>query len=273
MSASRARRRFADIEDGQVHFWELGEASSALPVVMLHSSPGSARGLLPKARELATGRRVLAVDTPGNGDSTALALAEPDIAALAERLAAWTRTVGLERFDLYGSHTGASLAIELAIMFPDRVRRLVLDGVALFSPQEQADLLAHHAPQIEPDLHGGHIAFAWHFVRDAALFFPWNRTDAEHRRPTGLPDAVTLHENVLEVIKAIGTYHRSYRASIAYPHRERLALVPVPTLSVCAPDDMLLGYREEVAEIVPRGFWQEASDAGAVAEWLDGAVV
>ncbi len=149
----------------------------------------------------------------------------------------------------------------------------MLDGVALFSLEEQTDLLAHHAPQVEPDLHGAHIAFAWHFVRDAALFWPWSRTDAEHRRPTGLPDAVTLHEKVLEVLKAIGTYHRSYRASLAYPHRERLAHVRVPTLSICAPDDMLLPYREEVAALAPRGTWQAAGDARAVADWLDGPVV
>ena len=48
------RRGFADIAEGQVHYREAGRAqSAALPLVMLHASPGSAKLLEPLMRPLA----------------------------------------------------------------------------------------------------------------------------------------------------------------------------------------------------------------------------
>ena len=59
--------------------------------------------------------------------------------------------MGIGRFDAYGTHTGANMAIELAIRHPERVRRVILDGVSLYSDAERADMLAHHAPPITID--------------------------------------------------------------------------------------------------------------------------
>ena len=51
---------------------------------------------------------------------------------------------GLEvpRVDIYGSHTGDRIASEFATAFPDRVRRVVLDGIVAREPLTGAVLQA-----------------------------------------------------------------------------------------------------------------------------------
>ena len=162
-------------------------------------------------------------------------------------------SLDMPEIDIYGSHTGASIAMELAIAQPKRVRRLVLDGIGLYTPEELADILAHYAPAIEPDQIGSQLTWAWHFVRDQALFFPWFKRDAGHARTGGLPPAEVLHATVVEVLKSIRTYHLAYRAAFRHPKRERLPLVTVPALVLGDSSDPLFPAQEEVCSLLPDG--------------------
>lgn len=261
------RRAFVDVEHGQAHLRRAGaEAAGRRPLVMLHASPGSSKQLERLIEGFGETRLVVAPDMPGNGDSTPLPETVPTIADLAEATVAVIDRLGLGRVDLYGSHTGASLAMEIAIARPERVGRLILDGMGLYSEAEQADILAHYAPEVAPDLNGSYLMWAWHFCRDQYLFWPWFRRDTEHARDRGLPEPPVLHDRLVEVLKALGTYHRTYRAAFRHPKRERLPLLTVPTLAVAARDDMLFVYLEELARLVPGGRslalpgWEGAAD-------------
>jgi pimeloyl-ACP methyl ester carboxylesterase len=159
--------------------------------------------------------------------------------------------LGIERFDLYGSHTGANIACEIAIAHPQRVRRLILDGVSIYSAEERADMLANYAPAVPIDHMGSQLYRIWHFVRDVYLFWPWYKPDAAHARKVGLPPAGELHDKVVEVLKATRTYHLSYRAAIAYEKEARLPLVKVPTLLACAETDMFMQYFAAVQKLMP----------------------
>ncbi|MGH7041612.1 MAG: alpha/beta hydrolase [Acetobacteraceae bacterium] len=247
----RIRRAFVDVPDGQAHCRLLGDPS--LPaLVALHGSPGSGYSLMPLAQHLATGRHVIALDTLGNGDSSPAGVAEPDIAYLAEAHMAAIDALGLDRFDLYGHHTGAALCTELSIRHAGRIGRIVMDGVSVFEPGESAGLLAHdHAPDIVPDMAGTQFAAAWTMVRDAHVFWPWWDRRVESLRGLGLPDAGYLHGEALEVLKASRTYYHSYRAALRYPKRERLKLVRNPVLVTCCPTDQLFAHRESAASLIP----------------------
>lgn len=249
---ARIRRGFVEIAEGQVHYREAGrEAGGGTPLVMLHPSPGSAKMLEPLITLLGRRRHVLAPDTLGNGDSAAPAGEAPPIAYFADAHLRALDALGVERFDLYGSHTGANIACEIAIAHPDRVRRLILDGISLYTAEERADMLAHYAPGVTLDQNGTQLHWIWHFVRDVYLFWPWYRRDAAHRRPLGLPDADELHDKVVEVLKAARTYHIPYRAAIAYDKEPRLPLIRVPTLLACARTDMFLEYFDRVRALMP----------------------
>lgn len=249
----RIRRGFVDVAEGQVHYREAGQATDgALPLVLLHASPGSARLLEPLMGALGRRRRVVATDTLGNGDSSAPLVAAPMIAYFADAHVRALNALGIERFDLYGSHTGANIACEIAIAHPKRVHRLILDGVSLYSPQERADMLQHYAPDVPIDQDGTQLLRIWNFVRDSYLFWPWYRRDAGNRRNLGLPGADDLHDKVVEVLKAARTYPLAYRAAIGYDKAPRLPLVAVPTLLACARTDMFMAYFQQVQALMPR---------------------
>lgn len=246
------RRGFADVAEGQVHYREAGRGlGDGCPLVMFHASPGSAKMVEPLLRRLGRHRHAIGLDTLGNGDSSAPATAAPPLVYFAQAHVRALDALGITRFDAYGSHTGANIAIEIAIEHPQRVRRLILDGVSLYSPEERADMLAHYAPEVTIDLRGSQLNWIWHFVRDVFLFWPWYRPDAAHRRTLGLPSADDLHDKVLEVLKATRTYHIPYRSAIAYEKESRLPLLRVPTLLACARTDMMLEYFERVLALLP----------------------
>jgi pimeloyl-ACP methyl ester carboxylesterase len=250
--AAPIRRGFTEVAEGQVHYRTAGWDRPGLPLVMMHASPGSARMLEPLIGAFGTARRVVAADTLGNGDSAVPPGAAHDIAYFADAHLRALDALGIERFDLYGSHTGANIAVEIAIARPDRVRRLILDGVSLYSAEERADMLVHYAPGVTIDLNGSQLNWIWHFVRDVYLFWPWYKRDTAHRRAMGLPGAEELHDKVVEVLKAARSYHISYRAAIGYDKEPRLPLVTVPTLLACARSDMLFEYFERVQALMPR---------------------
>jgi pimeloyl-ACP methyl ester carboxylesterase len=231
-----------------------------VPLVLLHASPGSARTLEPLLRALGSKRYVVAPDTLGNGDSSAPVSDQVDIAYFADAHLRALAARGIERFDLYGTHTGANIACEMAIARPERVRSLIVDGIALYTAQEQAQMLENYVPAVTIDSNGSQFNLIWHFVRDAYLFWPWYRKDAEHRRPTGLPAADDLHDKAVEVLKAARTFHISYRAALAYRKEQRLPLVRVPTLVACATSDMLFEYLDRIRALLPLA--QTAAHAG-----------
>ena len=207
--------------------------------------------LVPLLKRLSATRRVIALDTLGNGDSAPPPVAEPTLDVFVNAHLEALDALGLERFDIYGTHTGGSIASEIAIRHPDRVRRLILDGMSMYSDAERDDMLRHYAPALTLNLDGSHINWIWHFVRDVYLFWPWYKRDAAHVRDVGLPSAETLHDKFVEVAKAAKTYHLSYRAAIAYDKTVRLPLVRVPTLLVCGKTDMLLPYLDQAAALMP----------------------
>ena len=207
--------------------------------------------LTPLLLQMARTRHTVALDTRGNGDSSPLGLDDPAISDFAAATLEALDAMGIGRFDLFGSHTGASIAMEVSIQAPHRVGRLILDSMGLWSPQRREDYLARNSPQVAPDLIGSQFNWAFHYCRDQYLFWPWYERTADARRANGLPAPQVLHEFVVEVLKALGTYHHSYRAAARHPKRERLPLITVPTLVSSYPTDMLMQFLDDMAALVP----------------------
>lgn len=244
---TRVRRGFVDIEEGQVHYHEAGEGDR--PFVMMHGSPISSRTLLPLITRLAPSRRVIAPDTLGNGHSSPPAPAEPDIPYFADAHVRALDALGVDRFDLYGHHTGTKISVEIAIAHPDRVGKVIMDGSSVRAPDNR-DLLLSGIKPIEADDDGTHLLRAWHMVRDAYLFFPWWKHTADARRDLGLPDTVALHEEVIDMIAGIRTYHLPYGAAIGQLLQERLPHLSVATLVAAAESDQLYDEIDEVAALI-----------------------
>lgn len=236
--ADQGERAYVRVGTGVVHVRRFGDRSSGRrPVLMLHANPGSGSGLEPLARALGESRPTIVWDTPGHGRSTpppdaagedATTLAGTYVPPLVEMLDA----LGVETCDVYGTHTGAGLAVELAIAAPHRVGALVLDGVPLFDDQPDlvASVMANYFVDLTPDTHGSHLRRAWGASADMALWWPWfNHT------PSGVRDVDAyrpefLQRIVLDMLRSAPHYHRCYRAAWRWPCSERLPLVRRPAL-------------------------------------------
>lgn len=231
---SQIDRAFARIEEGLVHYRHTGPARGGPVVIMLHASPGSSRGLealMGALSELRPDLRLLAPDTLGNGDSTAPAADSPDIAYFADRILDFMDSLGIAAADFYGTHTGARIAAECAIAAPERVGQVVFDGIGDYDDATRQLLIDHYAPEIAPTQYGEHLIWAFNFIRDQSMHYPWFQRDPEHRLMTrAVPEAGEMHERVVELLKSITSYHKSYRAAFAYRAAQRLPLVQIPAL-------------------------------------------
>ena len=248
---NRIRRGFADLPSGQIHY-RFGGPETGVPLVLIHPSPGSSKQIEALMQALAAaGRRVVAPDTAGNGDSDPLPLDQPEIPDLAQAALAAVDRIVDGPFHLFGSHTGASIAMEIALAAPDRACSLTVEGMGLYDASLQSDVLARYAREIRPDAEATHLMKVWHFCRDQFLFWPYYKRTAAGRMPDGLPDPDTFHDFTVEVFKAMRSYHLSYRAAFRHPKRDRLPQLRLPVQVICSPSDMLYEYADVVAALVP----------------------
>ncbi|MET0249856.1 MAG: alpha/beta hydrolase [Sphingobium sp.] len=231
-------RQFVRIAEGPVHMRRLarGEGAAGPPLLLLHPSPNSSRGLVPVMQALngaGIDQDLIAVDTLGNGDSPPPAPDVPDIAYFADAMARLMDAMGVERADLYGAHTGARIACELAATRPDRVGRVIFQGISDFDAVTRSQRLESYAPTMDHDDYGRQFIWAFNFVRDQSLHAPYFLRDPEHRLMNrAVPDAATLHAATMDVLKSLTSYHKPYRAAFAYPTSERIPLVKAPTLFI-----------------------------------------
>jgi pimeloyl-ACP methyl ester carboxylesterase len=260
VAADPVERGFAKIAEGQIHFRRVATAAEDHhPLFLLHASPGSSRGLgglLRALHALDPNRALIAPDMPGNGDSARAPLETPEIAYYAEALIRLFDSIGVAKADLYGTHTGARIACEAAILFPDRVNAVVFDGIGDYDPDTRREILERYAPEITPDDYGRQLIWAFGFVRDMALHSPYYKRDPEHRlmNRAVLP-ADELHAAAVEVLKSITTYHLAYRAAFRYETKRRLPLLERPAL-ILSPENELPKHQREAAglmALLPRG--------------------
>jgi len=135
-------KKYLALRSGRLHLREVGARTAAPPLYCFHATAYSGRTFEPLMQAL-TKRRVVAPDTPGYGESDPPEEIGP---VPLERYAAVLGEAVVandERpVDLFGYHTGAFLATELAVQRPDLVRKIVLVGAPFFEGEDRAERLA-----------------------------------------------------------------------------------------------------------------------------------
>lgn len=279
-AADPVDRAFIRVDDALVHLRRTAGDPARHPLVMLHASPGSSRALAPLMRALhASGGAptLIAPDTAGNGDSDAPAEDAPDIAWFAAALVRLLDRLELDSVDLYGTHTGARIACEAAAAYPDRIKRVIFDGIGDYPPEMRAMLVRDYAPEMRPDDYGTHFLWAFNFVRDQALHFPHFLRDPAHRLTTRpVPSAEDLHAATLDVLKGLASYHKPYRAAFSYEAGERMGDIPNPAVLLSVANELpnLRTATEALAARLPDGAVLTvgptlAEKADAIRHWLD----
>lgn len=258
-------RHFVTVGGGtrQVHYRRSGSGPA---LVVLHECPLSSRAYIPLAGVLSRSFTVIALDHPGFGSSDPLPQEHPEIEDFTDALVDTLDALGVERAALYGSHTGACVALDLAHRHPERVAGAVLDGLPRFDDEQRALFLERYTPRIEARWDGTHLLQAFDQRRDMKLFFPWFDRRAETRQAITMPPPEQLHEEALDLIKAKDHYWKGYQAAFRYRVEGPVAAVEPPVV-VAARGDEILGapaFPEASpsvrTEALPteRGAWAEA---------------
>ena len=114
---------------GRIH---VADSGRGLPILMIHGLLASSRMFDSLFEQLPEGRRGLALDLPGFGESAPGPGFTSSWEGFARSAIETADALGLQRFDLVGHSMGGGIAIVVAALWPERVRRLVLvDAVAL----------------------------------------------------------------------------------------------------------------------------------------------
>lgn len=152
-------RGYVDTRWGQLHYSSTGSGAPA--IVLLHETPLNHVAFERIVPLLDRHFRVVAFDSPGYGESDGPeqpATAEEYGKTFAEAIVA----LGLDRIVLYGVHTGATFAVQLAAAtIPERVAGLALSGVPFYTDEVRAARRVRQIPPIAED--GSHLidTFEW----------------------------------------------------------------------------------------------------------------
>jgi pimeloyl-ACP methyl ester carboxylesterase len=125
-STEPGRLRFETVETkrGAISTLSAGEGD---PVLMLHGLGGTKASFLPTVRALAPeGRRVIAADLPGFGDSAKPLLARYDPKFFSQAVISLLDELGIEKTDIVGHSLGGRVTLEVVLHAPERFGKVVL---------------------------------------------------------------------------------------------------------------------------------------------------
>jgi pimeloyl-ACP methyl ester carboxylesterase len=242
MAKDRIRKAYADTPDGQVHYRAAGPQDGP-GVVLIHWTPLSSRMYAPLIETLAgQGFRVCAPDLLGYGRSDP----RPERWSFAD----WARTcriageaAGIRKAHVVGGHTGACVAVELAVEHHDFVSTVALDGCP-FLTTELAAVFAKMAvtPRPSPQADGSHERLAWAAAAGAL----------HHLIPGFVADAVGIERVWPVMIDYLETdFVSSAPLSAAYDVAVRLPKIGQPILLLGAAQDTLAASFAQARKIRP----------------------
>jgi len=240
---------YARTSRGQLHY---AEAGSGPALLLLSESPRSWRHFRKLLPLLAPHFRVIAIDTPGYGNSHA-APSPVTIPAVAGCVAEFLDSMAIPRTHVFGVHTGNKLAAWLAAECPERIDRLVLAGYthSIIPDQERRNaaiqpIFERYAPRFAPSPDGAHLARQWLATHAYANGLWW---------PPKLLTANALTDDDIDAVEAqvidylLGWRNvvPMYQAVFDFDLAEALRSIEAPTLvlELVTPEERHLGAQAE----------------------------
>ena len=259
---------YLDIPGGQLRIKRNNDAPGR-PVLVQHDAAGSTEVIHALASGFIGHRPVIAINLPGHGESdNTLPKGPVTVTAYAKSVLAALQALGIDDFDFVGTWGGGLVGLELALLAPQRVRRLVMADMLYFDDALRADLKANYTPDIQPNAYGGHLLEAWHLMRDQGLFWPWY--DRSRKGIIWKPpflDPAMVNGRVLELFRSDGMWRKAYQAHFSYPLRARLGRSKVPMLFVAPDWDPQLEVTQQAALDFPQAPFRKMPDD--MGKWAD----
>jgi pimeloyl-ACP methyl ester carboxylesterase len=189
---------------------------------------------------------VIAPDTPGYGASDPLPTSEEGLEPYVEWLAHFIQSQGLKSTGLYGSATGAQIAIEFARTHPEMTDFLVLDNAVHFTADQRDKIMGGYFPDITPMEDGSHLQTAWEVAQGLYTYFPWYEQREENRISKVDPPLELLQQTALAYFEAGEDYARAYRAAFLNEDARNVQAVTVPASIIRWEGSILRQYADQL---------------------------
>ncbi len=266
---NRISRHYVSVDGRLVHFRKAGTGPLLL---LLHQSPQSSLDYAELMGRWAGRFTMIAPDRPGCGQSDPLPDPAPGFDDYGDATAAFLDAIGVQRVPVYGFHTGASEALSLAARHPQRVIAVAVNGVAVMTPEERAEIDRDYLPLLEPSWDGAHLAWLWARMREQTVFFPWFKRTRAARMSHDMSPPQRTQRQVLELLRAWRTYQVAYRAAFHFDGVAALRDSRAPVLVGAAGADPLQQHLARLgtarAGVELRSFAAPAEIEAAAAEFL-----
>jgi pimeloyl-ACP methyl ester carboxylesterase len=237
------KKGYVDLPLGQLHYRTAG---SGEPVLLLHQAPMSSEeyvGMLPL---LAPHCRAIALDFPGHGDSDNPPR-EFEIEDYARVTVDFMDAMKIQQATIVGHHTGAVVAVEMAVAYPQRVSRLVLSGCPVLDAETWQEHLSRPGFRNRPlDAEGELVKHVW----------------GVYRSLSGHPDPQQWLGPFLLGMKSRSAPYDAHHAVARYPIKARLGLIKCPTLLLSGSRDMFYGDLESTRRLIPGATAGVVEDGG-----------
>lgn len=243
------RRSYAECRFGQLHvataYPSGGGFDERTALICLHPNGSSARFFGPVLPELGRDRSLYAIDLPGHGYSDG-----PDgaisIADFAAAVGEFIDSLRLRAVDVVGCQLGALIAIELALLKPQQVRRLVLSSVPQYTLAERQAMESKIAPAM-PSNDGSHLSKDWQQLQKS-------------RGPTMTPDVLT--DDLADYLRSRRRVAAGFSAMLDHPSAKRLQLVRQPGLLLRTGDEYW-EHTLRAKQAYPQGLMEELPECGS----------
>ncbi len=228
----RIKKSFCATEFGDVYCWQTG---SGPVLLLLHQASQSSEEYAAIAPHLAERYTVLAIDYPGHGRSD-----DPDVELSVQDFSSVVIEVldelGLDRVHVCGHHSGAVLAIDLAVNHSKRIDKVILSGIGIRTETAVRAILDTPMTRdlpIDPD--GDYLAKTWNVYRRMSS--------------PGVSPEVTFKSFIV----GLEARRRPFDAHIAVLKWDRdplLEHIDKPTLIMCGEFDHFAEKPEKLLELI-----------------------
>jgi pimeloyl-ACP methyl ester carboxylesterase len=236
-------QKFILVKGIKIHYRTMG---SGEVIVLLHASPRSGKMLENFGKMLSVHFKVVIPDLPGYGYSDSIPEKVETLYDVVPYLKEFFEALNLIKISIYGTATGAQLAIAYTLTYPNDVKGLFLDNPAHFSEEECDKISENYFIDLSPKADGSHLKDLWNHVRESMMYFPWYDHSAENQFSTIEPSLYIITDTVNEYLVAGIRYDELYRAAFLHERVEKIQQLRVPTVIFKWKASILLKYIEKL---------------------------
>lgn len=241
------RKGYVDTPDGQIHY-RYTEGGRGAPLVLFHMTADTSESYEHLMAAFDGEIPTIAFDTPNYGESFRTGRTAT-IGYISDTFVAALDALGLSRFHSFGHHTGASIALDLAVRYPERAVSATLNGMCAVTKEEGAFWLEALAFPNPATRYGSQIIAAW------------TRINKLEKADVGFPAAIKARATTA-MLRAGEDWSWGYRAVFTDDGNAKLAAVKVPVFFVVGRQDLICDMHLKAASLVPHASSYVAEDHG-----------